>query len=268
MARLRGTAGRWVERLIAVAIGLASGDYKTNHTIDWQPADAAPAIVPDGLHLWRIHADARGDDLDGCLGLLGERQRERAQGMSHAAYRERYIRAQAGLRRVLGLYLGCPPQTLAYKYGPVGKPAIDQADGGLEFNLTTTADLALVAISGGAEVGIDCEWIRPRRDLEAVARRMFAPAQVAELLATPPPERQAYFYRAWTALEADAKADGRGLFRPRASGARTPACQCTASRRPDTSRRWRARNCRRWINGSRLGLTPLKAGEARGIIQG
>ncbi|HYN77802.1 MAG TPA: 4'-phosphopantetheinyl transferase superfamily protein [Lamprocystis sp. (in: g-proteobacteria)] len=199
------------------------GDYKTNHTIHWQPADSAPALFPGGLHLWRIQADARGDDLDVALGLLGERQQQRAQGMGHAAYRERYIRAQAGLRRVLGLYLGCAPQAVIYKHGPAGKPAIDQADdGGLEFNLTTTADLALVAISRGAEVGIDCEWIRPRRDLEAVARRMFAPDQVTELLTTPQPKRLAYFYRAWTALEADAKADGRGLFRPRPPGACPP----------------------------------------------
>ena len=201
---------------------LALGDYKTNDTIHWQPADTAPAIAPGGLHLWRIQADAHGDDLGVCLGMLGERQRQRAQGMAHAVYRERYLRAQAGLRRVLGLYLGIPPGAVAFTHGPAGKPTIDPACGGLEFNLTTTADLALVAISRGAEVGVDCEWIRPRRDIASVARRMFTPEQVTELLATPESARLERFYRAWTALEADAKADGRGLFRPRAPGARPP----------------------------------------------
>jgi len=190
--------------------------------IDWQPVAAAPAIAPGGLHLWHLCADARGDDLDTALALLGERQRRRALGMTHRGYRERYIRAQCGLRRVLGLYLGLPPQAVGFTYGEAGKPAAAQAVGALEFNLTTTADLALVAISRGGEVGIDCEWLRPRRDLAALARRMFASEQVRALLATPESGRLAFFYRAWTALEADAKCDGRGLFRPRAAGARPP----------------------------------------------
>ncbi|WP_295427723.1 4'-phosphopantetheinyl transferase superfamily protein [uncultured Thiodictyon sp.] len=194
----------------------------TDAPLHWHPAAAAPAIAPGELHLWHLHADGRGDDLESALALLGERQRRRALGMTHQGYRERYIRAQAGLRRVLGLYLGLPPQALGFTYGPAGKPAAAQALGVLEFNLTTTADLALVALSRGGEVGIDCEWLRPRRDLEAIARRMFSPAQVRALLATPQAERLAFFYRAWTALEADAKADGRGLFRPREPGAQVP----------------------------------------------
>lgn len=190
--------------------------------IHWQPTATAPAIAPGALHLWHLSADARGDDLDTCLTLLGERQRRRALGMAHPGFRERYIRAQAGLRRILGLYLDIPPRAVGFIYGPAGKPAVAQALGALEFNLTTTADLALVAISRGSEVGIDCERLRPRRDLDAIARRVFTPTQVSALLAAPQADRLSYFYRAWTALEADAKADGRGLFRPRPPDAHPP----------------------------------------------
>lgn len=190
--------------------------------IHWQPAAAAPPIAPGELHLWHLRADDSGDDLETCLTLLGERQRRRAQGMTHRGYRERYIRSQAGLRRVLGLYLGTPPQAVGFTYGPAGKPAVAQAIGALEFNLTTTADLALVAVSRGVEVGIDCEWLQPRRNLEAIARRMFSPELVRMLMATPEEDRLECFYCGWTALEADAKADGRGLFQPRAPDARPP----------------------------------------------
>ena len=48
------------------------------------------------------------------------------------------------------------------------------------------------------------------------------PAVVAALRASPEDARLAAFYRAWTALEADAKCDGRGLFRPRAADALHP----------------------------------------------
>ena len=190
--------------------------------IQWQPATAAPPIHPGDLHLWHLRADDSGDDLETCLTLLGERQRRRALGMGHRGYRERYIRAQAGLRRILGLYLGIPPEVVGFTYGQAGKPAAAQAIGALEFNLTTTADLALVAVSRGMEVGIDCEWVRPRRNLEAIARRMFAPELVRMLMATPEADRLECFYCGWTALEADAKADGRGLLHPRAPGAHPP----------------------------------------------
>ncbi len=193
-----------------------------SNLIQWQSTDRAPELAPGGLHLWRIRTDSGGDCVTTGLDILGVHQRSRAHGMHHAGYRERYIRAQSGLRRILGLYLGMAPRAIVFAHGPAGKPMLEHNPAGLDFNLTTTADLALVAISAAEEVGIDCEWLRPRRDLDAIARRMFSSEQAQRLLDTPAEERLECFYRAWTALEADAKADGRGLFRPRAPGALPP----------------------------------------------
>jgi 4'-phosphopantetheinyl transferase len=142
--------------------------------------------------------------------------------MTHAAARDRYVRSQAGLRRILALYLELPPGSIEYCYGAAGKPGLSGACAWLEFSLTTTGDLALVGVSRRLALGVDCEWIRPRRDLDGIARRMFGPAQAQVLAATPGPERLAAFCHAWTALEADAKWDGRGLFRQRPAGAPGP----------------------------------------------
>ena len=201
----------------------------------WRPAWAAPSLGPGDLHLWRIHT-ARSEEtslgpapaaLEACLAILDQGQRGRAARMGKAAYQERWVRAQAGLRWILGLYLQVDPGRLAFHRGAVGKPGLDprlRMPGGarLEFNLTTTADMALVGLSLEHPLGVDCERLRPRREMMAVARRMFAPRTVAELTRLPEIDRLAAFYRAWTALESDAKADGRGLFRARAPGARPP----------------------------------------------
>lgn len=199
---------------------------KDPEPIRWRAPGGDLGIAPGALHLWRIRADDRGMDLDLCLSRLGVRQRARALRMRHVPYRERYIRAQAGLRTILGRYLDSAPESLEFQYGPAGKPYL-QADGrALAFNLSTTGDLALVGLRLGArpseEIGVDCEWIRPRVDIFAVAKRMFEPAVVARLSATPEAERLARFYRDWTALESDTKCDGRGLFRPRPEGAIRP----------------------------------------------
>lgn len=185
----------------------------------WIPRGSAPTLALGDLHLWRVpigEADPdEGSVVESLLPLLAEDQRSRARGMTSRAARGRYIRAQAGLRRILGLYLGSPPATLLFRYGPVGKPFLAEASRGFEFNLTTADDLALVGVSLGSPLGVDCERIRPRRGLPGIARRMFGPGRAAAISTLPEPEALTAFYRAWTALEADAKADGRGLFRPR-----------------------------------------------------
>lgn len=191
--------------------------------IHWQPARRALDLDAGDLHLWRIRTDERGMDVDQGLSLLGERQQARARRMRHAAYRERYVRSHAGLRLILSRYLDLAPRAIAFEHGPAGKPFV--AASALSFNLTTTGDLALVGlgVGPGSELGVDCEWIRPRIDIRGVAERMFEPDALARLAAAPETERLECFYRAWTALEADAKSDGRGLFRPRATDAIRPA---------------------------------------------
>ena len=195
--------------------------------IEWTAGPSRCEIRSGALHLWRIRTDADGIEFAHALSLLGERQRARAARMRHLPYRERYVRAHAGLREILSHYLDAPPGSLRFDYGPAGKPALAGAAVPLSFNLTTTGDLALVGVCSGVgpsnDVGVDCEWIRPRHSIEAVAERMFAPEVVRALASAPQEERLARFYRAWTALEADAKADGRGLFRPRPAGAQVPS---------------------------------------------
>lgn len=210
----------------------ASESLAAPEMLRWRTLRAAPDLRPGELHLWRIRTDGLGMDPAAGLSLLGERQLARAQRMRHALHRERYIRAQAGLRRILSLYLQVAPEVIAFEHGPAGKPYLGGGAHALSFNLTTTGDLALVGLCAGtgpeAELGVDCEWIHPRRDLQSVAERMFEPKVAKSLATKPEPERVAFFYQAWTALEADAKADGRGLFRPRAPGARRPAIlHCT-----------------------------------------
>lgn len=190
--------------------------------IHWQPRMAAPRLESGALHLWHIRTDDRGADQQRCLALLESLQRRRAEGMRHRAYRERYVRAQAGLRRILAFYLDCEPQDIRLRYGEAGKPRLSTGRVPIGFNLTTTGDLALVGVARGTEIGIDCERIRPGRDIEAIARRMLDPEQCRAIADAPEPDRLERFYRAWTALEADAKADGRGLFRPRSPGRARP----------------------------------------------
>jgi len=185
--------------------------------IPWHPASGAPALGRGDLHLWRIQTGDPGISPQDLAPLLDAGEQARAKRLANPGLKARFIRAHGGLRRILALYLGQAPGDIAFAHGAYGKPclAADQNRGRLEFNLTGSGDLAVAAIGLSLPVGVDCERVRPCRELLGIARRMFTPEIALALEAAPLPDQLESFYTAWTALEAEVKADGRGLFRPR-----------------------------------------------------
>ncbi|MGB5833235.1 MAG: 4'-phosphopantetheinyl transferase superfamily protein [Thiohalocapsa sp.] len=183
----------------------------------WRPASATPALSGHRLHLWRLRltlGDAASDSHD--LDLLSPRQRERWGRLRQATHRRRFFRAQARCRRILGSYIDVAPEKLRFRYGAAGKPALDCGSASQpQFNLTTTGDLALLAVSAIEPVGVDCELERARTDLLGVARRMFTAEELQDLTELTGNARVRAFHLCWTALEAGVKVDGRGLARHR-----------------------------------------------------
>jgi 4'-phosphopantetheinyl transferase len=201
----------------------------------WDASAGAPPLAAESLHLWRIQAGPDGEDPAVLWPLLSPAEQARAERLATSALRDRYVRAHGCLRLILSKYLKKQPQDIVFTISKQGKPSAFQSSDGLhqrvEFNLTGSHDLALVAVAPDRPIGVDCELIRPRRELLGIARRMFS-RQVADALeSTREPQRLDAFYAAWTALEAQVKADGRGLFRPRDPG---PPRFSTAHFRPQS----------------------------------
>jgi len=186
----------------------------------WHSVARPPALSSGGLHLWKLRTGCGGAPLTRLWPLLSQQESERADKLRFDHHRARYVRARAGLRMILSAYLRIEPGAIGLRYGKAGKPFLEDTSSGLEFNLTNSGDLALVALSVGTPIGVDCERIRDRGDMVAIADRMFTPEQAARIAAAPPEERLRQFHVTWTALEAEVKADGRGLL-----GRHRPAAQ-------------------------------------------
>jgi 4'-phosphopantetheinyl transferase len=138
---------------------------------------------------------------------------DRAARFHFRQHRDRFVVARALLRSLLARYLDADPAELRFRYGPHGKPAlVPEQDGDLlRFNLSHTADLALVAVAPGCEVGVDVEQLRAAAADLAVARRFFSPPEVRALLGLPRPRQTSTFFTFWTLKEAYLKACGAGL---------------------------------------------------------
>jgi 4'-phosphopantetheinyl transferase len=116
-------------------------------------------------------------------------------------------------RRVLAGRSRCLPHEIRFVAGPTGKPGLAAVQGGdrVEFNVSHSGGLVLIALSTGTPVGVDVEAIRPMPDLQSIASTHFQAAESALLAGLPESDAQVLFYQLWTAKEAVLKATGDGI---------------------------------------------------------
>src|SRR6476469_1010580 len=152
----------------------------------------------DGVNIWRAALDEAGwPD----AGQLPAEERERADSFLREESSRRWVAARWALRRVLESYLGEPAAAIELDVSEHGKPRLRNA-GGIEFNLSHSNGLALVAVAEGRAVGVDVEMIESERDLIALAERALPEEDAAAVRAASKSERPAVFYTAWACHEA------------------------------------------------------------------
>ncbi|MGW7201895.1 4'-phosphopantetheinyl transferase family protein [Streptomyces sp. NPDC054837] len=163
------------------------------------------------VDVWTVPLDGSPAAVAALSRMLSGREAERAGRCRFEADRRRFVVAHGALRRILAGYLDVSPEELRLERGRHGKPRLaDGAD--LRFNLSHCGELALVAVSRHAEVGVDVDRLRPGVAVEAFAERFF-PASDARFVAAAagPTERGERFLRLWTRKEAVVKAAGARL---------------------------------------------------------
>lgn len=147
--------------------------------------------------------------------MLSSDELARAERFHYPKDRSAFVIARASLRWLLGNYLGCPPESLSFKYGTYGKPFLTGSERGkLNFNLSHAGGYALVGFTPGQPIGVDLEAEDPSIEIERLTERFFSPAESRQVLALPTADRVAAFFRTWTRKEAFLKAHGAGLNLP------------------------------------------------------
>lgn len=160
--------------------------------------------------MWRIALRATPDLAQLAADFLGDDETERARRFHFDVHRERFLAGRLALRRLLGGYLGIGPGMVAFDYSAQGKPRLADRHGSrLRFNVSNSADLALVAVTAGPEVGIDVEQLRADSDPMSVPEAFFTRAEIEWIRGSA--DRVRAFYTCWVRKEAALKAWGMGL---------------------------------------------------------
>ncbi len=146
---------------------------------------------------------------------LSPEEQERALRFKFSDHKDRFVIFHGFMRRVLGSYLGIKSSRLVFKRAEKGKPYLASSDNKtcpLNFNLSHTEDIALLAVSSGQEVGIDIENRRRTSDWQGIARRFCTSEEQKALFVSGSMEEQKEaFFDLWTRKEAYMKVLGSGL---------------------------------------------------------
>jgi 4'-phosphopantetheinyl transferase len=163
-----------------------------------------PSATPGMVDVWKV--DLGDEAFDELGGLLCVGERARAAQLVSGRDQLLWTRSRGALRMLLGRYLDHDPRRIRFELGPYGKPRLAEPgrqgaedrraepertdrEHDLRFNLSHSGELMLLAVTAGAEIGIDVERSRAR----------YTPR----------------FLKQWTEREAIVKCFGTGLARAR-----------------------------------------------------
>ncbi len=179
---------------------------------DWP--NAVPAVTPltEAVQVWRVRLAPLHAIQAGLEASLTPEEIKQAEAFRHAESRARFVGARAALRELLAAQLRLPPAAVRFVRTERGKPQLHPEHGSsVQFNVSHSGGLALLALARGVEVGVDVETQRPVPQAFELAQRYFAPEEAGALERLPEAGRDEAFLRLWTRKEAQLKATGSGL---------------------------------------------------------
>lgn len=144
--------------------------------------------------------------------LLSHDEIARADRFYFDKHRRRFTLARAILRLILAHYTSIPPTHLVFQENQYGKPKLKNHPV-LEFNLSHSEDMALLAIGRTMPLGIDLEFFSAR-PYEGIGSQMFSSAENQALKQTTEALQPLVFFHIWSQKEALIKACGLGLSYP------------------------------------------------------
>jgi len=144
---------------------------------------------------------------------LSVEERDRMQKFHAPRHRHIYLVAHALVRGALARELDCEPSELIFESNTYGKPSLvlPASSAKLEFNLSHTEGMCVVALSKSSRVGCDVESLnQPGLEVD-IARNFFTPEESEDILNCHPAQQVERLLTYWTLKEAYIKAEGQGL---------------------------------------------------------
>lgn len=165
------------------------------------------------IHIWRIHLLENKPHIDQLKILLSIDELERTQKFYLDKDRVCYITARGALKHLISLYTSTLPQKIIFNYNEFGKPFLPQKINplSLQFNISHSNNIILIAFSLEEKIGVDIEEIKPMEDMDSIAEMVFSKIEYNLWKETPEENKAHFFFQLWAYKEAIIKALGLGF---------------------------------------------------------
>jgi 4'-phosphopantetheinyl transferase len=177
---------------------------------EFNPLNTQNCILNEArIDLWQF---SLAQEFNNAYELLNSAEKARADRFYFSKHKRRFANARATVRLILSHYLNTPAERLEFTYTDHGKPGVENA-AKLQFNISHTGDLALLAVGKCFPIGVDIEKYSAR-PYEGIAKMLFSEQEYDEFLRVPLALKPAVFFHVWAQKEAFIKACGLGLSYP------------------------------------------------------
>ena len=166
-------------------------------------------LHPTRIDIWQFSLHT---EFDGAFAGLNLDEANRAKRYHFPRHQRRFTVARATMRLILAHYLHVPPAQLHFTYNKQGKPHLLHPSS-LQFNLSHSGDLALLAVGQQFPLGIDLEFFSAR-PYEGIGKHLFSEAEILGLKKVDNLLKPLVFFHIWAQKEAFIKACGLGLSYP------------------------------------------------------
>jgi 4'-phosphopantetheinyl transferase len=176
----------------------------------WQKTPASLEISSNAIDIWRVPLNPTARQTDQFFDCLSKREQKRAQQFRFPDKRIQFVTTRARLRQCLALAIDTQETEIQIETGASGKPVLCGATD-IQFNVSHTHGLALIAITRGQSIGIDVERLRDSTNHLRLAENYFSAAERTAIISLPKESLVAPFFACWTRKEAVVKAIGTGV---------------------------------------------------------
>jgi 4'-phosphopantetheinyl transferase len=183
---------------------------------NWQSQDSEKTLGDNEIHIWLSYLNLHQARLKHLYPLLSSTEKERSERFNHYKHRKNYIASHGFLHTVLSYYIDIPASEIAFSHGEQGKPSIidEQNSENIQFNLSHSGNLAILAICKNHQLGVDIEHTDRKADWAGIARRFFTANEQQDFFQLNESIQEDAFYKVWTRKEAHMKVTGKGLHLP------------------------------------------------------
>ncbi len=174
--------------------------------------DFVDSLSPGVVHVWQAPLDDSPDRASRFQLYLSDDERERANRYRSPQPQFQFVITRSILRILLSRYLRIPSTHIHFEVQSQGKLILARpSPSPVQFNVSHTRGMALIALTLQHAVGIDVERIDRAIQDRDIAERYFSAREAEHLASMPAPERPYHFFSYWTCKEAYLKMLGRGM---------------------------------------------------------